>query len=161
MWKFQDFSSPQILREINFETIRVTKTVFIDSWISILPNFSLEKLRKFAKIKIQSQWNCLNCGFAKNWFHIKKVFKNKSYISTLNCHFKISQLSVEIALFILHWDFTWNQFYHFWVSKVRFWGLFAIFKGWNWQKPKLWNCKKGSFWTFRIFKIDFTEIKSE
>ena len=57
MRKFQDFSVTQILREINFGEFRSSKNAifaifgtpnFID-----LVNFSLQKVQKFMKIKIQ------------------------------------------------------------------------------------------------------------
>ena len=60
MWKFQDFSIIQILREINFTKIYVEvlklaifailgELNFID-----LVTFSLQKVQQFRKIKIQS-----------------------------------------------------------------------------------------------------------
>ena len=50
-WKFQDFSVTQILREINFEEPRNSKTAnFIISGAKIIVifiNFSLQKVQKF------------------------------------------------------------------------------------------------------------------
>ena len=53
LWKFQDFSVAQILREINFGESRSSKT-------AILINFSLQKVHKIIKIKNQNLYICLN-----------------------------------------------------------------------------------------------------
>ena len=59
VWKFQDFSITQILREINFEDSRSGKTAFfaflgatnhIINFVNLV-NFSLQKVQKFIKIK--------------------------------------------------------------------------------------------------------------
>ena len=58
VWKFQDFSVIQVLREINFGESRSSKTaVFTGFGLLIfvhLVDFSLRKLQKFIKIKIQT-----------------------------------------------------------------------------------------------------------
>ena len=58
MWKFQDFSITQILREINFGDSRSAETAVFAILGAVnfvhLVNFSLEKEHKFIKIKIQS-----------------------------------------------------------------------------------------------------------
>ena len=57
MWKFQDFSVTQILREINFGESRTSKMAvfailgalnFVD-----LEKLGIQKVQKFVKIKIQ------------------------------------------------------------------------------------------------------------
>ena len=62
LWKFHDFSIAQILREINFGESRSSKTAvfailgavnFVD-----LVKFSLQKVQKFIRIKIQSLSIC-------------------------------------------------------------------------------------------------------
>ena len=69
LWKFHDFSIAQILREINFGESRSSKTAvfailgavnFVD-----LVKFSLQKVQKFIRIKIQS----LSIG----WLNVPKV----------------------------------------------------------------------------------------
>ena len=58
VWKFQDFSITQILREINFGGSRSSKTAVLAILgalkMSILVNFSLQKMQKFIKILILS-----------------------------------------------------------------------------------------------------------
>ena len=58
VWKFQDFSITQILREINFGEIRSAKTAVFAIFGTLnfvnLVNYSLQKVQKFLKIKIQS-----------------------------------------------------------------------------------------------------------
>ena len=58
MWKFQDFSITQILREINFEEARSCKTADLAILGALkmidLVDFSLPKMQKFMKIKIQN-----------------------------------------------------------------------------------------------------------
>ena len=58
MWKLQDFSVTQILREIIFEESRSSKTVIFAILGALsfanLVNFSFQKVQKFIKIKIQS-----------------------------------------------------------------------------------------------------------
>ena len=53
MWKFQDFSITQILREINFVDSRSAKTAIFAILESVnlvnLVNFSLQKVQKFIK----------------------------------------------------------------------------------------------------------------
>ena len=58
VWKFQDFSVTYILREINFGDSRSFKTAVFAIIEALnfddLVNFSLQKLQKFIKLKIQS-----------------------------------------------------------------------------------------------------------
>ena len=58
VWKFQDFSVTQILREIKFEESRSAKTAvfaILEALNSVdLVNSSLQKVQKFIKIKFQS-----------------------------------------------------------------------------------------------------------
>ena len=58
MWKFQDFSITQILREINFEDSRSAKTAIFAILEALnfvfLTDFSLQKVQKSIQIKIQS-----------------------------------------------------------------------------------------------------------
>ena len=58
MWKFQDFCMTEILREINFVDSRSAKTAgfAISGAVNFvhLVSFSLQKVQKFIKIKIQS-----------------------------------------------------------------------------------------------------------
>jgi len=58
VWKFQDFSITQILREINFGGCRSSKTAVLAILGALkminLVNFSLQKMQEFIKIKIQS-----------------------------------------------------------------------------------------------------------
>jgi len=53
MWKFQDFSITQILREINFEDSRSAKTAIFAILRAVnfvlLVNISLQKVQKFIK----------------------------------------------------------------------------------------------------------------
>ena len=59
MWKIQDFSITQILREINFGEIRSAKTAGFAIFGTLnLVNYSLQKVQKFMKIKIQSLQMC-------------------------------------------------------------------------------------------------------
>ena len=59
VWKFQDFCITQILREINLEDSRSTKTAFLailraNNFVHLV-NFSLKKkIQKFINIKIKS-----------------------------------------------------------------------------------------------------------
>ena len=57
VWKFHEFSTTQILREINFGKLKSSKiAVFAIEWvlnIKFLANFSLQKVQKFIRIKIQ------------------------------------------------------------------------------------------------------------
>ena len=57
MWKFHDFSVTQILREINFAESRRSKTDVLAILEALkvidLVNFSLQKMQKFIKTKIQ------------------------------------------------------------------------------------------------------------
>ena len=59
VWKLQDFSVTQILREINFGESRCSKTAAFSILVALnivtLVNFSLQKVGKFIKIKIQSR----------------------------------------------------------------------------------------------------------
>ena len=73
-WKFHDFCITHILREINF----------VDSWRAktaikallgavnfvLLVNFSLQKVNKCIKIKIQSHWMCSN-----GWLRTSRILK--------------------------------------------------------------------------------------
>ena len=68
VWKFQDFSVTQVLREINFGEPRSIKTAiyavlgalnFVD-----LVDFSLQKMKKFIKIKVRSLKVCQNGRFS-------------------------------------------------------------------------------------------------
>ena len=58
VWKFQDFSITQILREINFEESGSAKNAVFAILgavnLVILVNFSFLKVQKFIKIKIHS-----------------------------------------------------------------------------------------------------------
>ena len=66
MWKFQDFSVIQILREINFGESRSTKTavfaisgsLYFDNLLNIclqkVKKFTLENVKRSQKFKIQS-----------------------------------------------------------------------------------------------------------
>ena len=58
VWKFQDFSVTQILREINYGESRNSKTViFVISGALNIINLvicRLQKVQKFIKVKIQS-----------------------------------------------------------------------------------------------------------
>ena len=58
MWKFQEFSITQILREINFEDSRSAKSAVFAILGAVnfahLVNVSLQKVQKFMKITIQS-----------------------------------------------------------------------------------------------------------
>ena len=55
VWKYQDFSITQILREINFGDPKSAKTADFAILGSVhLVNTSLSKVQKFIKIKIQS-----------------------------------------------------------------------------------------------------------
>ena len=62
MWKFQNFSFAQILREINFGESRTSKTavfaVFGALNFANLVNFNLQKVQKCIKIKVQSPKMC-------------------------------------------------------------------------------------------------------
>ena len=57
MWKFQDFSDIQILREIDFEERRSPKIAIFAIFGAMifvhLANVSLQNVQKFLKIKIQ------------------------------------------------------------------------------------------------------------
>ena len=56
MWKYQDFSITQILREINFADFRSAKCAifaYLETVIFVnLVNFSLQKVQKFIKVII-------------------------------------------------------------------------------------------------------------
>ena len=58
MWIFQDFSVIQILLEINFWESRSSKTAIFAILGALnfvnLVNFSIQKLQKFIKIRIQN-----------------------------------------------------------------------------------------------------------
>ena len=58
VWKFHDFSIIQILREIKFGEYWSSKTAVFATFEALnfvdLVNFSLQKVQKFMKIKIQS-----------------------------------------------------------------------------------------------------------
>ena len=58
MWKFQDFSVIQILREINFRESRSCKTAFFANLGALnfvnLVNIGIQKVQKYMKINIQS-----------------------------------------------------------------------------------------------------------
>ena len=62
VWKFQDFTITQILREINFGGCRSSKTAVLAILGALkminLVNFSILKMQKFIKIKIQSLQMC-------------------------------------------------------------------------------------------------------
>ena len=64
---FQDFSVIQILRETNFRESKSLKTpvlaIFGARNFGNLGSFSLQKVYKFIKIKIQSLKKCKNCLF--------------------------------------------------------------------------------------------------
>ena len=58
VWKFQDFTITQILREINFGGCRSSKTAVLAILGALkminLVNFSPQKSHKFIELKIQS-----------------------------------------------------------------------------------------------------------
>jgi len=58
VWKFQDFSAIQILHEIKVGESRSSKTAVLDIFEAMnivdLVNFSLQKVQKFIKTKLQS-----------------------------------------------------------------------------------------------------------
>ena len=58
LWKFQDFSTNQILREINFWESRSSKIVDFSILgalnFVILVHLSLQKVQKFTKSKLQT-----------------------------------------------------------------------------------------------------------
>ena len=60
--KWQDFSVTQILREINFGESRSPKTAFFTILKALyfvnLVNFSIQKVQKYIKFKIQSPEMC-------------------------------------------------------------------------------------------------------
>ena len=62
MWKLQDFSPTQILREINFGHFEVTKNAILNisaaSNFEILETFDIFECELFPIIKIQSLLNC-------------------------------------------------------------------------------------------------------
>ena len=70
MWKFQDFSGTQILREINFGHFELQnfkiwspqKTAILITWAAVnfefLRSFDIFKCEIFLKIKITSIQNC-------------------------------------------------------------------------------------------------------
>ena len=63
VWRFQDFSITQILREINFGGCRSSKTAVLAILGALkminLVNFSFQKMQKFIKIKISEPLNVL------------------------------------------------------------------------------------------------------
>ena len=72
VWKFQDFCITVILREINFEDSRSAKsTVFAilgaPNFVKLV-TFSLQKVKKFITIKIQSPKNDKNGSFITSTF---------------------------------------------------------------------------------------------
>ena len=80
MWKFQDNSAIQILREIKFGHFEPPKTSILTIWAALnfgfLGTFDIFKCEIFPKIKIQSLQNCYNCSFwpseiSQNWLHVK------------------------------------------------------------------------------------------
>ena len=62
VWKFQDFSVIQILREIKFGESRSSKTAILANFGALnfvgLVKFSLQKVQKFMKYKIQRLQAC-------------------------------------------------------------------------------------------------------
>ena len=66
MWKLQDFSATQILREINFGHFEAPKiaivTIHMSTWADLnfefLDIFDIFKCEMFLKIKIQNLHNC-------------------------------------------------------------------------------------------------------
>ena len=58
VWKFQDFSVTQILREIKVGESRSSKTAFFATFKALnfvnLMNFSLQKVQKYTKMQIES-----------------------------------------------------------------------------------------------------------
>ena len=62
MWKYQDFSATQILREINFGHFEATKTAILTIWVVLnfefLGIFDIVKREIFPRIKIQNPKNC-------------------------------------------------------------------------------------------------------
>ena len=73
MWKLQDFSVIQILREINFRESRSDTTVAL--------NFSLQKMQKFIETKIQRLYMC-----SKRHIFLRISLIEKSYdFQTVHC----------------------------------------------------------------------------
>ena len=62
VWKFQDFSAAQILREINFGHFDAPKTAILTIWVTLnfefLGTLNIFKCKIFPKSKIQSLKNC-------------------------------------------------------------------------------------------------------
>ena len=62
-WKFQDFPTTQILREINLGHFDAPKTAILTIWAPLkfefLGSFNIFKCEIFPKIKIQSFQNCI------------------------------------------------------------------------------------------------------
>ena len=62
VWKFQDLSVIQILREIKFGESRSSKTAILANFGALnfvgLVKFSLQKVQKFMKFKIQRLQAC-------------------------------------------------------------------------------------------------------
>ena len=61
MWKFQDISATQILREINFGQFEAPKTTILTIWAALnfefLGTLDIFKIEIFPKIKIHSLQN--------------------------------------------------------------------------------------------------------
>ena len=85
VWKFQDFSVTQILREINFGQCKSSKTAVFAFFGTLnfvtLENFSLLKVQKFIKIKI-----CKNDRFCTSRI-LNFDFTQNHEISTLCNYF--------------------------------------------------------------------------
>ena len=62
MWKFQDFSAFQMLREINFGHFQALKTAILSIWavpnFEFLEDFDIFKREICPKIEIQNLKNC-------------------------------------------------------------------------------------------------------
>ena len=67
MWKCQDISATQILREINFGYFEVLKTAILTILAALdfvfLGTFDISSMKILPKMKIQSLQNCYNKSF--------------------------------------------------------------------------------------------------
>ena len=81
VWRFQDFSITQILREINFGGCRSSKTAVLAILGALkminLVNFSLQKMQEFIKIKIQSLYR--RGQENANWLRNVSLMKNPHF----------------------------------------------------------------------------------
>ena len=58
VWKVSDFSVTQILREINFEASKTSKTILGALYFVYLLNFSFQKVQKFKRSKFKAFLMC-------------------------------------------------------------------------------------------------------